>query len=652
MDLPSSVRGLMSINNARSLLALFLAAFTAALSACTIQAKITDLGSASSGTFTYTLSGHSDFGTTSTTTYTSTKRNMTLAPATTGQMVSFSISPALPAGLSLNTTTGAITGRPTTPAVSSSWTITGTDGLGATSTQTLTFEVAGYYLVDTTTDAADASAGDNICATAASQCSLRAATQEAAAQSSGTLALIDLPAGTFTLSGSGVTISTRAILTGAGASNSIISGGGGGFILVTSSGSEVTLDGIAVRDSTLRGIHSTSLKMTLKNCDISNNAYNSTGSASQGIGFNYSNTSSEGVVIDNCTITNNSKVSSSALDLEGAGVSIAAGFLGSPGGLVTISNSSFQSNTSNATNASSDAWGSALYLQNTRTTITNTSFVSNSATSLSGVFGGAVSAYFVGNGSLSLNNVTCSSNSATGPTVAYGGCLGIFGGSSVTVSVTNSTFSANTMTSAIHRGGALYAQGVNTAVTDSVFSGTSNNLFHIIRNSAAGTATTSTITNSSFYNTGNQSAVRLETSAGTSTFTIEHSTISLNNAAGSTFVTSLTAADTVNVKNSIINVSGGATACTPGALGTKNSLGYNVARDATCTFLGGTDIQSSATIGLSALASNGGPTQTMAIGTGSSAYNLVPTGSCTLTTDQRGSARPNAGACDAGAYEY
>ncbi len=54
---------------------------------------------------------------------------------------------------------------------------------------------------------------------------------------------------------------------------------------------------------------------------------------------------------------------------------------------------------------------------------------------------------------------------------------------------------------------------------------------------------------------------------------------------------------------------------------------------------------------LRALANNGGPTQTMALGPGSAAINLVPVTACALTTDQRGVSRPQGSGCDAGAYE-
>ena len=54
---------------------------------------------------------------------------------------------------------------------------------------------------------------------------------------------------------------------------------------------------------------------------------------------------------------------------------------------------------------------------------------------------------------------------------------------------------------------------------------------------------------------------------------------------------------------------------------------------------------------LGPLASNGGPTQTMALGPGSTAVSAVPINTCAPAVDQRGVARPQGPACDAGAYE-
>jgi hypothetical protein len=55
---------------------------------------------------------------------------------------------------------------------------------------------------------------------------------------------------------------------------------------------------------------------------------------------------------------------------------------------------------------------------------------------------------------------------------------------------------------------------------------------------------------------------------------------------------------------------------------------------------------------LGALDDNGGPTQTLALQPGSAAIGIVPRNDCPQKSDQRGVARPQGDACDAGAYEF
>lgn len=62
------------------------------------------------------------------------QENVFLSPTVAGNIVSYSISPALPAGLSFNTNTGVISGIPTAAAASTGYTITATNASGSTST--------------------------------------------------------------------------------------------------------------------------------------------------------------------------------------------------------------------------------------------------------------------------------------------------------------------------------------------------------------------------------------------------------------------------------------------------------------------------------------------------------------------------------------
>jgi len=64
-----------------------------------------------------------------------------LTPTVTGTVTSYSVSPALPAGLSISTSTGVISGTPTAVSASASYTVTATNGTGS-ATATVTIEVA------------------------------------------------------------------------------------------------------------------------------------------------------------------------------------------------------------------------------------------------------------------------------------------------------------------------------------------------------------------------------------------------------------------------------------------------------------------------------------------------------------------------------
>jgi hypothetical protein len=89
-----------------------------------------------------------------------------------------------------------------------------------------------------------------------------------------------------------------------------------------------------------------------------------------------------------------------------------------------------------------------------------------------------------------------------------------------------------------------------------------------------------------------------------------------------------------------------------------SSGGYNVVGALTgCSVVGDTATHVTGDPALGALAANGGPTQTHALMTGSSAIDQgdpagcdAPTGAA-LATDQRGLPRPVGARCDIGAYE-
>ena len=83
------------------------------------------------------------------------------------------------------------------------------------------------------------------------------------------------------------------------------------------------------------------------------------------------------------------------------------------------------------------------------------------------------------------------------------------------------------------------------------------------------------------------------------------------------------------------------------------NAGYNIDTGSTCGFSTANNSKSNTSPQLGPLASNGGPTQTMALPSGSPAVDAIPatTPGCTGTTDQRGTTRPQGTGYDIGAYE-
>ena len=110
---------------------------------------------------------------------------------------------------------------------------------------------------------------------------------------------------------------------------------------------------------------------------------------------------------------------------------------------------------------------------------------------------------------------------------------------------------------------------------------------------------------------------------------------------------------TATLRNTIL--SGGGPNCYLGYLGayTLVDSGGNFSDDSSCAFTQASSHNSVAVASLSlgSLASNGGPTQTIALGSGSVAVDHA-VGCPPPSVDQRGVARPQGPACDSGAYEY
>lgn len=212
--------------------------------------------------------------------------------------------------------------------------------------------------------------------------------------------------------------------------------------------------------------------------------------------------------------------------------------------------------------------------------------------------------------------------------------------------VGNLTLNALTITHGLSgRGGGLENGGGTVTITNSTFVNNDSSAFAgAIDNGGTMTITNSTITNNSASTYGGGIS-------NENTMTITNSTISGNSAVSGGGGILLTSSTSLSISGSIVAEN---TSTNPNNdcanYGTITDNGYNMDSDSSC-FTASTSKHGNPQ--LSTLASNGGPTQTMALQQGSPAIDQVPLASCP-PTDQRGNARPDDAsetACDIGAYE-
>ncbi len=232
----------------------------------------------------------------------------------------------------------------------------------------------------------------------------------------------------------------------------------------------------------------------------------------------------------------------------------------------------------------------------------------NALTITNGTIPGDGGGIFNNDGTLSISNSTLSNNSAPNE---FGSGGGIFNNGG-TLSIDNSTFANN---SASGEGGGIFNNGGTLSINNSTFA----------NNSASGDG-------GGIFNNG--------------TVSISTSTIANNSASISGGL--YNSSGTVSSDGSIVAENTGGDCQNFGSL---QDNGYNLDSDSSC-FTDQTSLHTNPQ--LAALASNGGPTQTMALQQGSPAIDVLPTSTNLCpSTDQRGDARPddNESSCDMGAYE-
>lgn len=273
-------------------------------------------------------------------------------------------------------------------------------------------------------------------------------------------------------------------------------------------------------------------------------------------------------------------------------------------------------------------------------TVADCIFSGNQSAGSGGIGGGAI--YNNISGTAEISGSTFTNNSAY-----FGGA--IYNNSNSNLTVTDSTFTTNSTTSC---GGAVYNLGT-AEISRSTFSGNNS------ASSGGGICTISqldtnpastTITNSTFSgNTATTSGGGIVTSASASdyiaTTTLISSTLS-GNSAGSGGGVDNELYGILNLQNTIVANSTSGGDCVNSATGTVNGSGINLIEDGSCSVSGA--LSGDPMLGV--LADNGGPTQTMALQTGSPAINAA-TQCPPPATDQRGVSRPQGASCDIGAFE-
>ncbi|MGB5717329.1 MAG: DUF4347 domain-containing protein, partial [Gammaproteobacteria bacterium] len=276
------------------------------------------------------------------------------------------------------------------------------------------------FAVNTTADTPDANPGDTLAEDGSSNTSLRAAIEEANALAGADT--ITIGAGTFTLSGGQLVISSDVTITGAGPGLTIIDGASLDRVFEITNNATVTLEGMTITGGgnvvSGGGISvSTGNTLTLVNAVLTGN------DASQG-GAIYNN---RNLIMDRVSVISNTS--------------------GKGGGLfnsntAAITNSLFYDNT-----ASSDGGGIWIDGNGTSLTLTNTTLSGNTADIGGGLFSGNLA---------TLTNVTITDNTAT----TNGGGIAE-GTGTVTTELRNTIVAGNTSPTGSDIDGSMASLGYN-----------------------------------------------------------------------------------------------------------------------------------------------------------------------------------------------
>jgi hypothetical protein len=307
------------------------------------------------------------------------------------------------------------------------------------------------------------------------------------------------------------------------------------------------------------------------------------------------------------------------------------GLLANTDSTVNISNSTFAKN-------SAQFGGGLLANANSTVRISNSTFTNNSAQFGGGILANANSTVRISNSTFAHNsNSTFAKNSAQ-----FGG--GLLADSGSTVGISNSTFTNNSA----QFGGLFAHSGSTVNISNSTFA---HNSAQFGGGLLADSGSTVGISNSTFAHNSAQFGGGLLANAN-STVNISNSTFANNSATkGGGFFNSV---GRLRIGQSIVanNTPGGN--CSPS--GSITDTGYNLSNDTSCGFTAANHSvpNTNPKLDPAGLKNNGGPTQTIALLSGSPAIDQIPSAVCLVATDQRGFPRPdnNESVCDIGAYEH
>jgi fibronectin-binding autotransporter adhesin len=340
-----------------------------------------------------------------------------------------------------------------------------------------------------------------------------------------------------------------------------------------------------------------------------------------------------GIVNEGALTLRDSTVSGNIAGINGGG----AGILNTFGATLTLNSSTISGNSGGSSGGGVLNYG-ALALADSK--------VSGNST------GGPDTAGNGGGIYIQAGTVTIETSTITGNT-AHNGGGGIYSVSTLTIN--DSTIDGNT--ASFGGGGGIYNVGSVVTVEDSTITGNTAPAGGGIEDNAGGTFT---MTNTTVADNSASSGGGIFDLFGAPE-TLNYSTIVGNSASSSgggifNFFNLSGAAETLN-GSLIAGNPGGNCVVSSGPPSSILDGGYNLDDGTSCDFSAANHSLSTTDpmVDSAGLADNGGPTQTVALLSGSPAIDAIPPGvngcGTTITSDQRGLSRPQGPGCDIGAFE-